>query len=161
MKTTRFFRDAAKNPVAVVLLLAMVALMVFLIVGDIINMRDADTRYMYCENLCYLVNNISICYFACIVLLMVYLTYMNKQYSKWIIRLFYVLGVSSLLYFAIAGQVFDYVFHHVEADYTENLPSLARTAFTGPAYWIILGYFFIPRILKDARKLQEEQELTV
>ena len=67
MKTNRFFRDAAKNPVAVVLLLAMVALMVFLIVGDIINMRDADTHYMYCENLCYLVNNISICYFACIV----------------------------------------------------------------------------------------------
>jgi hypothetical protein len=124
MKTTRFFRDVAKNPVAVVLLLAMVALMVFLIVGDIINMRDADTHYMYCENLCYLVNNISICYFACIVLLMVYLTYINKQYSKWIVRLFYVLGVSSLLYFAIAGQVFDYVFHHVEADYAEKLPSL-------------------------------------
>ena len=41
MKTTRFFRDAAKNPEAVVLLLAVVALMVFLIVGDIINMRDA------------------------------------------------------------------------------------------------------------------------
>ena len=122
MKTTRFFRDAAKNPEAVVLLLAVVALMVFLIVGDIINMRGADTRYMYCENLCYLVNNISICYFACIVLLMVYLTYINKQYSKWIVRLFYVLGVSSLLYFAIAGQVFDYVFHHVEADYAEKLP---------------------------------------
>ena len=45
---TRFFRDAAKNPEAVVLLLAVVALMVFLIVGDIINMRDADTHYMYC-----------------------------------------------------------------------------------------------------------------
>ena len=114
---TRFFRDAAKNPVSVVLLLAMVALMAFLIVGDIINMRDADTHYMYCENLCYLVKNISICYFACIVFLMAYLTYINKQYSKWIIRLFYVLGVSSLLYFAIAGQVFDYVFHHVEANY--------------------------------------------
>ena len=161
MKTARFFRDAAKNPVSVVLLLAMVALMACLIVGDIINMRDADTHYKYCENLCYLVKNISICYFACIVFLMAYLTYINKQYSKWIIRLFYVLGVSSLLYFAIAGQVFDYVFHHVEANYAEKLPSLARTAFTGPAYWIILGYFFIPRILKDARKLQEEQKLTV
>ena len=161
MKTTRFFRDVAKNPVSVVLLLATAALMAFLIVGDIINMRSASTNYMYCENLCYLINNISICYFACILLLMVYLTYMNKQYSKWIIRLFYVLGVSSLLYFAIAGQVFDYVFHHVEANYAEKLPSLARTAFTGPAYWIVLGYFFIPRILKDAQKLKEEQELTV
>ena len=71
MKTTRFFRDVAKNPVSVVLLLATAALMAFLIVGDIINMRSADTHYMYCENLCYLVNNISICYLACILLLMV------------------------------------------------------------------------------------------
>ena len=122
MKTTRFFRDVAKNPVSVVLLLATAALMAFLIVGDIINMRSASTNYMYCENLCYLVNNISICYFACILLLMVYLTYMNKQYSKWIIRLFYVLGVSSLLYFAIAGHVFDYVFHHVKPTMPKNCP---------------------------------------
>ena len=76
-------------------------------------------------------------------------------------RLFYVLGVSSLLYFVVAGHVFDYVFDHVESNYMNKLPSLARTVFTGPVYWIIIGYFFIPKILKDAQKLKEEQELTI
>jgi hypothetical protein len=43
----------------------------------------------------------------------------------------------------------------------DKLPSLARTVFTGPVYWIIIGYFFIPKILKDAQKMKEEQELTI
>ena len=32
---------------------------------------------------------------------------------------------------------------------------------TGSLYWMIIGYFFTPKILKDAQKLQEEQELTI
>ena len=160
MDIKQFFRKG-ENLVGMGILLLLAVYMVWLMVGDVSRMQEATTKYDYYQNFIYLIDNIARTYFCCIFLLMVYLTYMNKQYSKWIVRLFYVLGVSSLLYFAIAGQVFDYVFHHVEADYAEKLPSLARTAFTGPAYWIILGYFFIPRILKDARKLQEEQELTV
>lgn len=161
MKVARIFRDIVKNPVMTVFLLALAALMAFMIVGDIKNMQASATNYEYCMNLCYLVDNISICYFGCFFLLMVYLTYINKQYSKWIVRLFYVLGVSSLLYFAMAGYIFEYVFHHIESNYMEKLPSLARKVFTGPVYWIIIGYFFIPRILKDAQKLKEEQELTI
>ena len=68
----------------------------------------------------------------------------------------------SLVYFVVAGQVYDYVVNHVESDYMiQKLPSLARTVFTGPVYWIIIGYFFIPKILKDAQKMKEEQELTI
>ena len=161
MKAIRLLRDGVKNPVTTVIVVALASLMALLIAGDIKNMQGADTAYEYCKNLCYLVDNISISYFGCIFLLIVYLTYVNKQYSKWIICLFYVLGVSSLIYFIVAGHVFDYVFHHVESNYVEKLPSLARTVFKGPVYWIIIGYFFVPTILKDAQKLKEEQELTV
>jgi hypothetical protein len=161
MNLTHLFRHAVKNPVSVILLLAIECVMIWLIVGDIKNMHEAKTGCDYCINLCYLVENISIGFFICIFFLIAYLTYINKQYSKWIIRLFYILGISSLAYFAVAGHVFDYVFHHVESNYAEKLPSLARTVFTGPVYWIIIGYLFIPKILKDARKMKEEQELTV
>ena len=162
MKTNSFFHYAVKgNPVLSILMLAILCVMAFFIAGDINNMHEAKTGYDYCKNLCYLVENTSKSYFMCIFFLMAYLTYMKKQYSKWTIRLFYVLGVSSLIYFVVAGHVFDYVFNHVESSYMKKLPSLARTVFTGPVYWIIIGYFFIPKILKDAQKLKEEQELTI
>ena len=162
MKTTSFSRYAEKiNPGMVILMLPVLGVMAFFIANDISNMKEAKTGYDYWLYLCYLTGNISICYFMCIFFMMSYLTYMKKQYSKWTIRLFYVLGVSSLIYFAVAGHVYDYVFHHVESNYAEKLPSLARTVFTGPVYWIIIGYLFIPKILKDARKMKEEQELTV
>ena len=163
MKTNSFFHYVLKgNPVFSFLMLAILCVMAFFIVGDINNMHEAKTDYDYYKNLCCLVENASESYFMCIFFLMAYLTYMKKQYSKWTIRLFYVLGVSSLVYFVVAGQVYDYVVNHVESDYMiQKLPSLARTVFTGPVYWIIIGYFFIPKILKDAQKLKEEQELTI
>ena len=164
-----FFRYAVKgNPVLTIILLSVIGTMIFFIIGDINNMLEAknsmqgaSSGYEYCRNLCNLVDNGSRCYFMCIFFLMAYLTYVKKQYSKWTIRLFYVLGVSSIFYFVVAGHVFDYVFNHVESIYMYKLPSLARTVFTGPVYWIIIGYFFIPKILKDAQKLKEEQELTI
>ncbi|MBO4820622.1 MAG: hypothetical protein J5548_04060 [Prevotella sp.] len=70
------------------------------------------------------------------------------------------LGVSSFVFFVVAGQVFDYVFHHVENNYMEKLPSLARNVFTGPVYWIIIAYFFIPRMLKNDWKTKVEHEVT-
>ena len=163
MKTNSFFHYVLKgNPVFSFLMLAILCVMAFFIVGDINNMQEAKTGYDYCKNLCYLVENTSKSYFMCIFFLMAYLTYMKKQYSKWTIRLFYVLGVSSLIYFVVAGHVYDYVVNHVESDYMiQELPSLARTVFTGPVYWIIIGYFFIPKILKDAQKMKEEQDLTI
>ncbi len=162
MKTNNFFGHVEKGNLAqVILLLVIMGVMGLLIASDISNMQGAKTGYDNCRNLSYLVSNIGICYFMCIVFMMALLTYMKKQYSRWTIWLFYALGVSSLIYFAVAGHVYEYMFHHVESDYTEKLPSLARTVFTGPAYWIIFGYFFIPKILKDARKLKEEQDLTI
>ena len=157
---TRFFHNAVKSPVLTIMLLVLVFMIAF-VAGDINNMQTAKNTYEYYLNLCYLVENISISYFMCIFIMMLYLTYVNEQYSKWTIRLFNFLGVSSLAYFVVAGQVYEYVFYHSWSENMDKLPSLARTVFTGPVYWIIIGYFFIPKILKDAQKIKEEQELTI
>ena len=154
MKIAQFIRKG-DHVFSALCVLVLAVLMVWLMAGDIERMQAATTNYEYYSNFVYLIDNIARTYFFCIFMLMLFFTYANKQYSKWIIRLFYVLGLSSLAYFVVAGHVYDYVFHHVESDYTKNLPSLARTVFTRPIYWIIIGYFFIPKILKDAQKMKE------
>lgn len=156
-----FFRNAVKNPFTTVIIVLIAIVMAFVIVGDIQDMRAATTGYDYCHNLCSLFENICISYFMAIFCIMCYLTYINKQYSKWSIWLFYVLGVSVLVKFVIAGILFDYVSHHVESEYMDKLPSLARTVFVGGVYWITIVFFFIPKFIKDTMKLKEEQDLTI
>ena len=161
MGTINLFRNAVKNPFTTVVLVVVTIAMAFVIVGDIQNMRAATTDYGYCHNLCSLFENICISYFMVIFCIMCYLTYINKQYSKWSIWLFYVLGVSVLVKFVIAGILFDYVSNHVESEYMDKLPSLARTVFVGGIYWITIVFFFIPKFIKDTMKLKEEQDLTI
>ena len=156
-----FYRNAVKNPFTTVVLVVVTIAMAFVIVGDIQNMRAATTDYGYCHNLCSLFENICISYFMVIFCIMCYLTYINKQYSKWSIWLFYVLGVSVLVKFVIAGILFDYVSNHVESEYMDKLPSLARTVFVGGVYWFTIVFFFIPKFIKDTMKLKEEQDLTI
>lgn len=161
MKVTRIFRDTVKNPVMTVFLLALAALMAFMIVGDIKNMQQATSNYEYYSNFIYLIDNIAKVYFFCIFMLMVTFTYVNKQYSKWCIRLFYILGVSTLIYYVIANQFYRHMFGFIEPEFMDKVPSMTTTLYTGPLYWMIIAYFFIPKILKDAQKLKEEQELTI
>ena len=161
MKSTKTFRLFAENVPGIIFVLLLAGMMVWLMVGDVSRMQAATTNYEYYENSIYLIENIARTYFFCIFMLMVYLTYINKQYSKWSIRLFYVAGISTLVYYAIASNYYGYVFNHVESEYVDKTISMARSLFTGPLYWIIIGYFFVPKILKDAQKLKKEQELTV
>ena len=161
MKSTKTFRLFAENVPGIIFLLLLAGMMVWLMVGDVSRMQAATTNYEYYENSIYLIENIARTYFFCIFMLMVYLTYINKQYSKWSIRLFYVAGISTLVYYAIASNYYGYVFNLVESEYVDKTISMARSLFTGPLYWIIIGYFLVPKILKDAQKLKKEQELTV
>ena len=161
MGTNNFIRNVAKNPLTTILLVVITIVMAVVIYGDIQGMRAATTGYEYCDALCYLFENISICYFMAIFFTMYYLTYINKQYSKWSIWLFYALGVSVLIKFFIAGLMFRYVYHHVESEYMDKLPSLARTVFSGAIYWIAIVFFLVPKFIKDTMKLKEEQELTI
>ena len=160
MEIKEFFRKG-ENLVGMGFLLILAAIVVFLMVGDVSRMQAATTKYDYYQNLIYLIDNIARTYFFCIFLLMVFLTYINKQYSKWCIRVYYLLGVSTLLYYGWAGIFSKSVYNQVEPEYLENFPRMVHRLYTGPLYWIIIGYFFTPKILKDAQKLKEEQELTV
>ena len=161
MGTINLFRNAVKNPFTTVFFLVIAVAMAVFIYGDIQDMRSATTGYDYCQSLCYLFENICISYFMAIFFTMYYLTYINKQYSKWSIWLFYALGVSVIVKFFIAGLMFRYVYHHVESEYMDKLPSLARTVFSGAVYWIAIVFFLVPKFIKDTMKLKEEQELTV
>ena len=130
-------------------------------VSDVNRMQEATTNYDYYQNLIYLIDNIARTYFFCIFLMMAFLTYINKQYSKWCVRLYYLLGVSALMYFGWAGIFSKSVFNQIEPQYIENFPRMVHRLYTGPVYWMIIGYFFTPKILKDAQKLKEEQDLTI
>ena len=161
MGTINLFRNAVKNPFTTVFFLVIAVAMAVVIYGDIQDMRSATTGYDYCQSLCYLFENICISYFMAIFFTMYYLTYINKQYSKWSIWLFYALGVSVIVKFFIAGLMFRYVYHHVESEYMDKLPSMAKTVFSGAVYWIAIVFFLVPKFIKDTMKLKEEQELTV
>ena len=160
MEIKEFFRKG-ENVVGMGFLLLLATYVAFLMVGDVSRMQAATTKYDYYQNLIYLIENIARAYFFCIFVLMVFLTYFHKQYTKWCVRLFYLLGISALFYFGFAGVFSKNVYNQVEPQYLENFPRMAHTLYTGPLYWMIVGYFFTPKILKDAQKLKEEQDLTI
>ena len=160
MELKKFF-SKGENLVGTAFLLILAVVEGWTMVNDVIRMQAATTSYDYYQNLIYLIDNIARTYFFCIILLMAFLTYINKQYSKWCIRVYYLLGVSALLYFGWAGIYIESVFNHIEPQYIEKFPQMAHRLYTGPVFWMIMGYFFTPKILKDAQKLKEEQELTV
>ena len=153
MGTINLFRNAVKNPITTVVLVVVTIVMAVVIYGNIHDMHAATTGYDYCQSLCYLFENICVCYFMAIFFTMYYLTYINKQYSKW--------SMSVIVKFFIAGLMFRYVYHHVESQYMDKLPSLARTVFSGAIYWIAIVFFLVPKFIKDTMKLKEEQELTI
>ena len=160
MELKKFF-SKGENLFTMGILLILAVVEGWTMVNDVSCMKAATTSYDYYQNLIYLIDNIARTYFFCIFLMMVFLTYIHKQYSKWCIRVYYLLGVSVLLYYGWAGIFSKSVYNQVEPEYLENFPRMVHRLYTGPLYWIIIGYFFTPKILKDARKLKEEQELTV
>ena len=160
MKIAQFIRKG-DHVFSALCVLVLAVLMVWLMAGDIERMQAATTNYEYYSNFVYLIDNIARTYFFCIFMLMLFFTYVNKQYSKWCIRLFYILGVSTLIYYVIANQFYRNVFGLIEPEFMDKVPSMTTTLYTGPLYWMIIAYFFIPKILKDAQKMKEEQDLTI
>lgn len=162
MELEKIFQLTTSKVKSLIILLFIAGFMAWLMIGDVSRMQAATTNYDYYQNSINLIVNIAITYFFCIFLLMCFLTYINKQYSKWCVRLFYFLGISIIIYYAFAGIYIEHVFSHVEHRYIWKFNRLAHRLYTGPLYWMIIGYFFfVPKILKDAQKLQEEQDLTI
>ena len=161
MGTINILHNAKRNPVTTIVFSLIVAGAVWLYASSVQDMLHATTPYDYCKALsgCFELNSKTI--FTVIYFMMVYLTYINKQYSKWSIWLFYASVVAIILHFFFAGFVFDYVFAHVGPDHMDQIPSLARSIFGAPLYFIILSLCFVPKFIKDTLKLKEEQELTI
>ena len=160
MELKNFF-SKGENLFTMGCLLILAVYVGWLMYRDVCRMQEATTQYDYYQNLIYLIENIARTYFFCIFLLMTFLTYYNKQYSEWCIRLYYLLGVSALLYFGWASIFSRSVFNHIEPQFVENFPRMVHNLYVGPVFWMIIGYFFTPKILKDAQKLKEEQDLTI
>ncbi|WP_155267474.1 hypothetical protein [Xylanibacter ruminicola] len=99
--------------------------------------------------------------FSCLYFIMVYLVYINKQYSKWCMWLFYVWGVASLAYFIVSGMVYDYMFDYANQENIFKMAAHARRVLTGPLLFVMICFMFIPKLIKDAMKLKEEQDLTI
>jgi len=71
MGTINLFRNAVKNPITTVVLVVVTIVMAVVIYGNIQDMHAATTGYDYCQSLCYLFENICVCYFMAIVFFLV------------------------------------------------------------------------------------------
>ena len=161
MESLNILQSVKKNLGSIFGLLVVVSLVGYSYVSEIQGMRSAPTDYDYCYHLVNLYELICKSIFAAIYFIMCWLTYINKQYSKWSMWLFYLSAIVLLIHFFISGCMFEYVYAHVEADHMDDLPKLARYIFGAPAYFVILSLFFVPKFIKDTIKLKKEQELTV
>ena len=159
--STSLFQNAKKNPVSTIILLLFFAYVGYSIIIDIQTVRQAATDFDYCKGLCDLVEFIGKTITWCIYFVVCYLTYVHKQYSRWILWLYYLAVVVFIIYYICAGNTLDYVFNHIGAEHLDRLPSMARSLYGAPFYFIVFSFFFMPKLIKDTMKLKKEQELTV
>lgn len=159
--STSLFQNAKKNPVSTIILLLFFAYVGYSIIDDIQTVRQANTDFDYCKGLCDLVEFIGKTITWCIYFVVCYLTYVHKQYSRWILWLYYLAVVVFIIYYICAGNTLDYVFNHIGAEHLDRLPSMARSLYGAPFYFIVFSFFFMPKLIKDTMKLKKEQELTV
>ena len=161
MSLTSIFQWTKKNLVTIIALGCVIAYVVWVCMHEIDGMNNAATSYDYCHHLCRLFEHIGKTVFVIIYGIICYLTYSKKQYSKWSLWLFYISAVAILVHYFVAGQMFVYVCHHIGAENMDKIPSLAVDIYGAPAFFIILSFCFMPKIIKDTLKLKQEQELTI
>ena len=161
MKSTKISQFNAAIVLTIIGLLFFAVYAIMSITLDVNKMQDAANNYEYYRYYIYLLDQIAWIAFVIIYLLMIYLTYIKKQFSKWCMWLFYLMGFFTLIYYSYAGFLIEDVFSLVEREYFDKLHSLANSLYYGPVPLICCSYLFVPKILKDAQKLKEEQKLTV
>ena len=159
--STTLFQNAKKNPVSTIILLLFFAYVGYSIFDAIQTMREATTDYDYCKGLCDLVEFLGKTITWCIYFVVCYLTYVHKQYSRWILWLYYLAVVVFIIYYISAGNTLDYVFNHIGIEHLESLKSMTHRLYGAPFYFILFSFIFMPKLIKDTIKLKKEQELTV
>ena len=149
------------STIFIIFALGWLALFCWGIWGVAQGLLGAESNEDYCYYLSNMVYIVGALIFSCLYFIMVYLVYINKQYSKWCMWLFYVWGVASLAYFIVSGMVYDYMFDYANQENIFKMAAHARRVLTGPLLFVMICFMFIPKLIKDAMKLKEEQELTI
>ena len=124
--STSLFQNAKKNPVSTIVLLLFFGYVAYSIIDDIQIMRQATTEYDYCEALCDLVEFLGKTITWCVYFVVCYLTYIHKQYTRWILWLYYLTVVVFIIYFISAGITYRYVFDHIGIEHLESLKSMTH-----------------------------------
>lgn len=154
-------KKLSASTIFIIFALGWLALFCWGIWGVAQGLLGAESNEDYCYYLSNMVYIVGALIFSCLYFIMVYLVYINKQYSKWCMWLFYVWGVASLAYFIISGMVYDYMFDYANQENIFKMAAHARRVLTGPLLFVMICFMFIPKLIKDAMKLKEEQDLTI
>lgn len=154
-------KKLSASTIFIIFALGWLALFCWGIWGIAQGLLGAESNEDYCYYLSNMVYIVGALIFSCLYFIMVYLVYINKQYSKWCMWLFYVWGVASLAYFIVSGMVYDYMFDYANQENIFKMAAHARRVLTGPLLFVMICFMFIPKLIKDAMKLKEEQELTI
>lgn len=156
-----FWKQLKKNAVSIVVSVCLFAWVVYTIYSDAHDMQVATTFYEYSKAQCSLIESIGKYITWCIYWAIVYLTYIHKQYTRYSLWLYYLVVVIYLIYFIIASTTADNIPTHIEPENIEHLPSLIRSLYGAPVYFMLFSLLFMPKLIKDTIKLKKEQELTV
>ena len=154
-------KKLSASTIFIIFALGWLALFCWGIWGVAQGLLGAESNEDYCYYLSNMVYIVGALIFSCLYFIMVYLVYINKQYSKWCMWLFYVWGVASLAYFIVSGMVYDYMFDYANQENIFKMAVHARRVLTGPLLFVMICFMFIPKLIKDAMKLKEEQDLTI
>ena len=154
-------KKLSASTIFIIFVLGWLALFCWGIWGVAQGLLGAESNEDYCYYLSNMVYIVGALIFSCLYFIMVYLVYINKQYSKWCMWLFYVWGVASLAYFIVSGMVYDYMFDYANQENIFKMAAHARRVLTGPLLFVMICFMFIPKLIKDAMKLKEEQDLTI
>ena len=154
-------KKLSASTIFIIFALGWLALFCWGIWGVAQGLLSAESNEDYCYYLSNMVYIVGALIFSCLYFIMGYLVYINKQYSKWCMWLFYVWGVASLAYFIVSGMVYDYMFDYANQENIFKMAAHARRVLTGPLLFVMICFMFIPKLIKDAMKLKEEQDLTI
>jgi hypothetical protein len=72
-----------------------------------------------------------------------------------------VLGATCFAYFIVSGFVYDHLFSLANQENLQKIAFHGRSLLSAPACFMMLCFFFMPKLIKDAIKLKEEQDLTI
>ena len=154
-------KKLSASTIFIIFALGWLALFCWGIWGVAQGLLGAESNEDYCYYLSNMVYIVGALIFSCLYFIMIYLVYINKQYSKWCMWLFYVWGIASLAYFIVSGMVYDYMFDYANQENIFKMAAHARRVLTGPLLFVMICFMFIPKLIKDAMKLKEEQDLTI